>query len=93
MRSYLQLVVVPLIFLISGCASISTWSHRQPGQPVFFSGTRLNLHAIIQSDTSPEKFAVDAPGYPLLDFVPSATADVLVLPATLSSAIYLSVVE
>lgn len=88
---WMLLWVLMLVLMTTGCASISTFDQRQRGQPLIFSGTRLNVHGICYPGQTPKHFAVQPPAYPWLDLAPSAVLDVLVLPVTVAGAAYFSV--
>ena len=87
--------IIPIFvaLLFSGCASVATFSHRTAGQPLIYSGSRLDLEALLDKPDVTGKFAVKAPRYPALDLLPSMVLDTLALPATVPSALYLSIIE
>lgn len=77
----------------AGCASYRTISAAEPSTPKVFSGTRLDLHAIMQNDRGLAKFKTEPPLYPWLDLPFSTLLDVVVLPLSLSIALYQVVFE
>ena len=77
----------------SGCASYRTISTAEPSTPKVFSGTRLDVHAILQNERGLAKFKTEPPLYPLLDLPFSALLDVVVLPLSLSIVLFQIVFE
>jgi uncharacterized protein YceK len=61
--------------LLAGCASVRTLSDYQPGDPVFLSGTRLDLAAIRNDPVALKQFRSTPPAWPWLDLPFSFSAD------------------
>lgn len=74
--------------LSSGCATYKTIEKAEYGSPKFFSGTRLNVHAINKNRIALKKFSVTPPKYPLLDLPGSMVLDLVVSPLTGGMAAY-----
>lgn len=84
-------VIVILFISCNGCASFLSLSERNTGNPLIFSGTRLNYSAI--SGNSPSEFSCEAPKYPVLDAPFSFVADVFLLAITAPSALSEKVIK
>lgn len=69
-------VIVPAM-LAAGCASVRTLNDYRPGDPVFMSGTRLDLAAIRNDPIALKKFRTPPPAQQWLDLPLSFTADLL----------------
>ncbi len=79
-----KLLIVCLGLLITtGCSTISTLDANQPGAPVVYSGTRLDLYAINGGCCAKDRFGTEAPKYPTLDLPGSALLDTLLLPLSI----------
>ncbi len=76
-----------------GCASYRTISTAERGTPLVFSGTRLDVHAILQNDSGLRKFKTEPPSYPWLDLPFSFFLDAMVVPLSASIALYEAVFE
>lgn len=75
------------LLLTSGCATVSTLDANQPGAPVVYAGTRLDLYAMEGGCCAKDRFGTEAPKYPGLDLPGSALLDTLLLPLSLLTAI------
>ncbi len=83
-----RLVFITLgLLLTTGCATVSTLDANQPGAPVVYSGTRLDLYAMDGGCCAKDRFGTEAPKYPALDLPGSALLDTLLLPLSLLTAI------
>jgi len=80
-------VVVLLLSLSSGCATYRAISKAEEGSPKVFSGTRLDLSAILGDEFALRKFKTDPPKYPLVDLPFSIGLDAAILPLTVRAAI------
>lgn len=78
--------LLALLLLCSGCATVRTLDAAQPGAPVVYAGTRLDLYALKGGCCAQERFGTEAPQYPGLDLPASALLDTLLLPLSLASA-------
>lgn len=76
-RSLLWLL---LALQLGGCASVRTLNAAQPGAPVVYSGTRLDLYAMQGGCCAMDRFGAEAPSYPGVDLPASALLDTLLLP-------------
>ena len=65
---------------LTGCATARTLDAAQPGAPVVYAGTRLDLYAINGGCCAKDRFGAEAPSYPHLDLPASALFDTLLLP-------------
>jgi uncharacterized protein YceK len=64
--------------LLTGCASVRSLTDYQPGDPVLFAGTRLDLAAIRQDKPALARFHARPPAWPWLDLPFSFVADLFV---------------
>ncbi len=78
-----KLLLAGLALALVGCASVRTLDAAQPGAPVVYSGTRLDLYAINGGCCAKDRFGAEAPRYPALDLPASALLDTLLLPLSL----------
>ncbi|WP_295488645.1 YceK/YidQ family lipoprotein [uncultured Pseudomonas sp.] len=69
-----------LLIALGGCATVRTLDANQPGAPVVYAGTRLDLYAIDGGCCAKDRFGADAPAYPRLDLPGSMLLDTLLLP-------------
>ena len=82
--------IVPAVVLLlssSGCATYRTISTAEQGSPKVFSGTRLDVSAILGDEFALRKFKADPPRYPLVDLPFSIGFDMAILGLTLPVAI------
>ncbi len=82
-----KLVLVALALTLTGCATARTLSAAQPGAPVVYAGTRLDLYAMQGGCCAMDRFGAEAPSYPGLDLPGSALLDTLLLPLSLLTAL------
>jgi uncharacterized protein YceK len=76
-----KLLVITLGLLLStGCSTVRTLDANQPGAPIVYSGTRLDLYAMEGGCCEKDRFGATAPKYPMLDLPGSALLDTLLLP-------------
>ena len=79
-----KLLVITLgLLLTAGCSTVRTLDANQPGAPVVYSGTRLDLYAMQGGCCEKDRFGALAPKYPLLDLPGSALLDTLLLPLSI----------
>lgn len=85
----ISIVLITTVFLSTGCATYKTISAVKYGSssPRIYSGTRLNIHAILDDHYALKKFDVEPPKYPILDLPASFALDSLMLPMTASSIV------
>lgn len=69
-----------LLIALGGCATVRTLDANQPGAPVVYAGTRLDLYAIDGRCCAKDRFGAEAPAYPRLDLPGSLLLDTLLLP-------------
>lgn len=74
------LLAILVVFQIGGCASVRTLNAAQPGAPIVYSGTRLDMYALQGGCCAKDRFGAEAPRYPGLDLPASALLDTVVLP-------------
>ena len=79
-----------LVAGLSGCASVRTLDAAQPGAPVVYAGTRLDLYALGGGCCARARFGAEAPKHPGLDLAASALLDTLLLPLSLATALGVS---
>ncbi|MBP5094465.1 YceK/YidQ family lipoprotein [Pseudomonas protegens] len=75
-----SLLVLLAALQLSGCATARTLNAAQPGAPVVYSGTRLDLYAMQGGCCAMDRFGAEAPSYPGVDLPASALLDTLLLP-------------
>lgn len=75
------------ITLGSGCATVRTLDAAQPGAPVVYAGTRLDLYAMNGGCCARDRFGAEAPRFPGLDLPGSAVLDTLLLPLSVLTAL------
>ncbi|CRM61386.1 YceK/YidQ family lipoprotein [Pseudomonas fluorescens] len=74
---------VVLVLQLTGCATARTLDAAQPGAPVVYAGTRLDMYAIDGGCCARDRFGAEAPTYPHIDLPASALLDTLLLPLSL----------
>jgi uncharacterized protein YceK len=73
----------------SGCATVRTMpTLASQGSPKLYSGARLDLNAARGDASGYDKFKLEAPAHPLMDFPFSVLLDTLILPEVLPVAAY-----
>ncbi|NVZ95650.1 YceK/YidQ family lipoprotein [Pseudomonas sp. D6002] len=75
-----KLLMVLLALQLTGCATARTLDAAQPGAPVVYAGTRLDMYAIQGGCCAMDRFVAEAPSYPHVDLPASALLDTLLLP-------------
>ncbi|WP_296188575.1 YceK/YidQ family lipoprotein [Pseudomonas sp. UBA1879] len=75
------------LVMATGCSTVRTLDANQPGAPVVYSGTRLDLYAIRGGCCEKDRFGAEAPKYPMLDLPGSALLDTVLLPLSLLTAL------
>jgi uncharacterized protein YceK len=78
-----KLLIALLALQLAGCATVRTLDAAQPGAPVVYSGTRLDLYAMQGGCCAKDRFGAEAPSYPGVDLPASALLDTLLLPLSL----------
>ncbi|KAB5618620.1 YceK/YidQ family lipoprotein [Pseudomonas putida] len=76
-----------LLGSLSGCATVRTLDANQPGAPVVYAGTRLDLYVMNGGCCPEDRFGAKAPGYPALDLPGSMLLDTLLLPLSVLTAL------
>jgi uncharacterized protein YceK len=76
--------------LLSGCATVATLDAAQPGAPLVYAGTRLNMYELNGGCCALERFGAEAPRYPGLDLPASILLDTLLLPFSCAAALGLN---
>ncbi|WP_313056177.1 YceK/YidQ family lipoprotein [Pseudomonas lopnurensis] len=74
------LLLLLVLGLLGGCASVRTLDAAKPGAPIIYSGTRLDWYSLNGGCCPLERFGALAPKYPALDLSASALLDSLLLP-------------
>ncbi|MEE4693035.1 YceK/YidQ family lipoprotein [Pseudomonas alliivorans] len=82
-----KLLVIGLALVMTGCATARTLNAAEPGAPVVYAGTRLNLYALQGGCCATDRFGAEAPSYPGLDLPGSALLDTLLLPLSVLTAL------
>lgn len=90
---FTSIVLAAALSCGAGCASYRTISTAEPSTPKVFSGTRLDVHAILHNERGLRQFKTEPPLYPWLDLPFSVLLDMAVLPLSLSIALYQVVFE
>ena len=75
---------------LSGCATVATLDAAQPGAPLVYAGTRLNMYELNGGCCALERFGAEAPRYPGLDLPASILLDTLLLPFSCAAALGLN---
>jgi uncharacterized protein YceK len=78
---------------MSGCATFNTITEADRDSPIFFSGTRQNIHAINENKIALMKYNAKPQEYPLIDLTFSFVADLFISPLTGSMALYNEIFE
>ena len=68
-----KLLLVALALSLTGCATARTLNAAQPGAPLVYAGTRLDLYAMQGGCCAMDRFGAQAPSYPGLDLPASST--------------------
>ncbi|MEN5152249.1 YceK/YidQ family lipoprotein [Pseudomonas orientalis] len=76
-------LLLVLVLQLTGCATARTLDAAQPGAPVVYAGTRLDMYAIKGGCCARDRFGAEAPAYPHIDLPASALLDTLLLPLSL----------
>lgn len=74
------------VALLCSCASVRTLTEYRSGDPVFMSGTRLDVAAITADRTALNKLRAKPPAWPWVDLPFSFVADLLFWMAPRSSS-------
>ena len=74
------LIIFLLTSIGAGCATYKSLEVSDPYSLKVYGGTRLDLWALNKSKSCSSRFEIQPPAYPLLDLVPSAIMDTVVLP-------------
>jgi len=74
------LLLALIALQLGGCATVRTLNAAQPGAPVVYSGTRLDMYAMQGGCCAMDRFGAEAPSYPGVDLPASALLDTLLLP-------------
>jgi uncharacterized protein YceK len=90
---FVSAAVVIVMLGTVGCASYRTIAAAERGTPKVFSGTRLNVQAILHNEYGLRKFKAEPPSYPWLDLPFSVLVDMMVFPLSSSVAFYEVVFE
>lgn len=81
------LLICPSLF-VGGCSTFNTINSAEPGTPKFYSGTRLNVNALVGNEVAMRKYKIPPPAHPLLDLPGSLILDTLISPLTGGAALY-----
>lgn len=84
MRRARWFVCAASLLLLGGCATARTLTDYERGDPIFFSGTRLDFAAIWRDEGALHRVHAAPPAWPWLDLPFSFTADLFfwMLPRT-----------
>ena len=85
-----SLLVLLAALQLGGCATARTLNAAQPGAPVVYSGTRLDLYAMQGGCCAMDRFGAEAPSYPGVDLPASALLDTLLLPLSVLTVLAVS---
>ena len=75
-----KVLLMLMALQLVGCATARTLDAAQPGAPVVYAGTRLDLYAIHGGCCAKDRVGAEAPSYPHVDLPASALLDTLLLP-------------
>ena len=84
MSNKLAALLLMVVLLSSGCASVRTLDAAQAGAPVIYSGTRLDWYSVQGGCYPVERVGAQAPKYAALDLPFSLLLDTLLLPWALA---------
>ncbi|WBE25911.1 YceK/YidQ family lipoprotein [Denitrificimonas caeni] len=84
MSNKVAALLLMVVLLSSGCASVRTLDAAQAGAPVIYSGTRLDWYSVQGGCYPVERFGAQAPKYAALDLPFSLLLDTLLLPWALA---------
>jgi uncharacterized protein YceK len=90
---FVSAAVVTAMLGTVGCASYRTIATAEHGTPKVFSGTRLDVQAILHNEYGLRKFKTEPPSYPWLDLPFSIFVDMMVVPLSFSAALYETMFE
>ncbi len=80
--------------ILAGCATVRTMPELGSyGSPKVMSGTRLDYNAATDDQEDLKKFKASAPDHPVLDMPFSFIVDLIIIPITLSVAVYEALFE
>jgi len=82
-----KLFLIVLALTMVGCSTARTLTAAQPGAPIVYSGTRLDLYAMQGGCCEMDRFGAKAPRYPGIDLPASALLDTLLLPLSVLTAL------
>ena len=87
MQKKIRLVwLVAAAFWASGCATVTSLDSAGRRGPLVYSGTRLDLAALVGDEHGLRRFNTVPPAYPWLDLPFSLAADTVILPLTFAQA-------
>jgi len=91
-------VICAALLLTTGCATLTTAAHFTKDSPKFYSGTRLDSHAIAHDETVllvyKNKYGIEPPAYPKIDIPFSVLFDTIILvPIVLPVVLYQAVFD
>lgn len=78
-------LVLLLVGLLPGCASVRTMDAAKPGAPIIYAGTRLDWYALHGGCCPLDRFGAEAPKYAGVDLPFSALLDTLLLPLAVAA--------
>jgi uncharacterized protein YceK len=81
------LLLTLMALTLTGCATARTLDAAQPGAPVVYSGTRLDMYAINGGCCAKDHFGAEAPSWPSIDLPASTLLDTLLLPLSLMTVL------
>jgi uncharacterized protein YceK len=91
------IILISTIFmglLVNGCSTMETTAHYTLGGPKLYSGTRMDLDAMKESDEYIyDKYNAEAPSNPKLDLPFSFILDTAILPVVLPVALSDAILE
>ncbi|MEK7303430.1 MAG: YceK/YidQ family lipoprotein [Pseudomonadota bacterium] len=71
---------------VSGCATVTSLDSAGRRGPLVYSGTRLDLAAMVGDEHGLRRFNTVPPAYPWLDLPFSLVADTVIFPLTFAKA-------
>lgn len=81
------LILLALLSVTSGCASVRTLDAAKADAPVVYAGTRLDWYVLNGGCCPVDRYGAEAPDLPGLDLPFSALLDTLLLPLSLITAL------
>ena len=80
-------LMLAIVLLLTGCATVRTMDAAKPGAPLVYSGTRLDWYSLNGGCCPLDRFGTGAPRHAALDLPASVLLDTLLLPLSLAAVL------